>query len=656
MSIQLESLTIRAFRGIRGEERFEFGGQNSVIVGPNGSGKSTILQAIEFLLTGEISALRGSGTGNIRTKEHVPNQYADPSETAVRATFTTNSGPSFSTVREFSNRSELQGGEQSAVFQELVTAADQGLIHLSRDELLELVIATPGTRKDQIYHLMNTGGLDGRRKQLKRLAKRANNAADDGTTRYDEHLQQIRKIAGNNVVTLIDGGLELRLNALLEAVNARRQRLEGDPIRTLEEVNSFQDNIPSPVEQASNPLQRDDVQQRLATIDAWATDDIEATASTVADLREEIRTLRADEDALKMLAEQSLIKQGLDSIDDTTTACPLCKEPWAPAELEAHLKDRADRLARIDERVDRIDRLAKDARGNIESVRTAVDRVIDSLTDTDIDIDLTPLRSYQDALTVLVEALSGDLSTDVQAIDLEELNLPAAAREDAVATVGTLQEAAAALPDQSMIEKMWSQLQTLDEAYHGSQRAVRERRQYARAAAELETTHKTFIKARDTVLGETFETISDRFAAFYEAVNPDESAFDPTISQTDTGVNFAVDFYETGDHPPHAMHSEGHQDLMGVCLFLALATELSPLNRLPVLLDDVVMSVDASHRAQFATVLAGELSDHFQLLVTTHDNRWAQELVDAGVAREQSVIRFTDWAPDRGPEITAGLK
>lgn len=112
-------------------------------------------------MTGQVSALRGSGTGGIRTNEHVPNQYANPDETAVQATFTTENGKSFRAVREFSNRSQLQADDRPAAFQEFVTAAEQGLIHLSRDELLELVIATPGNRKDQIYHLMNTEGVDG---------------------------------------------------------------------------------------------------------------------------------------------------------------------------------------------------------------------------------------------------------------------------------------------------------------------------------------------------------------------------------------------------------------------------------------------------------------------------------------------------------------
>lgn len=655
MNIQLDSLTVRSFRGIRDEKRFEFDGDNTIILGPNGSGKSTILQSIEFLLSGQVSALRGSGTGGIRANEHVPNQYANPDETAVRATFTTGNGESLRAIREFSNRSRLQADDRPTAFQELVIAAEQGLIHLSRDELLELIVATPGNRKDQIYHLMNTEGLDGRRKQLKRLARQTSNEADDRTTRYQEHLQQLREVAGDKMVTHIDEEPELRPDSLLKAVNARRERLGGTPIETLDAVNSFQDGLTPPVDQASNPLQRDTVQQQLKTIKTWADEDVDSTESTLADLREELRALQADEDALDMLAEQGLVRQGLNIINEATTACPLCKEPWEATELETHLKNRADRLARIDERIDRIDQLASNARNDIESMRVTTDRLINALADANLDVDITPLARYRDSLATIIKSLSEDLTTDPQTVNFEKLELPMASRDDAVATVSSLQEAAAALPDQSMIETLWSQLQTLNQAYQGTQRAAVERRQYVRAASELETAHEKFLEARDDVLGETFEMISDRFAAFYEAVNPDESAFNPKISQTDTGIDFSVDFYNTGEHPPHAMHSEGHQDLMGVCLFLALATELSPLDRLPVLLDDIVMSVDESHRSQFATVLYDELSKHFQLIVTTHDSRWAKQLVDIGVARKENVIQFTDWEPDQGPTIMSGF-
>jgi len=62
-----------------------------------------------------------------------------------------------------------------------------------------------------------------------------------------------------------------------------------------------------------------------------------------------------------------------------------------------------------------------------------------------------------------------------------------------------------------------------------------------------------------------------------------------------------VNFYDRGLFPPAAFHSEGHQDGMGVCLYLALMKRLFGKRITFALLDDVVMSVDAGHRYQSAS-------------------------------------------------------
>ena len=57
-------------------------------------------------------------------------------------------------------------------------------------------------------------------------------------------------------------------------------------------------------------------------------------------------------------------------------------------------------------------------------------------------------------------------------------------------------------------------------------------------------------------------------------------------------LNLEVGFYGRGTFPPHAFHSEGHQDSMGLCLYLALAERLTEGLIDLIILDDVVMSVD----------------------------------------------------------------
>ena len=70
-------------------------------------------------------------------------------------------------------------------------------------------------------------------------------------------------------------------------------------------------------------------------------------------------------------------------------------------------------------------------------------------------------------------------------------------------------------------------------------------------------------------------------------------------------LDFKVDFYGIGMFPPAAYHSEGHQDGMGVCLYLALMKQILAEDFRFAVLDDVVMSVDGNHRRQFCQTAQG---------------------------------------------------
>jgi len=85
---------------------------------------------------------------------------------------------------------------------------------------------------------------------------------------------------------------------------------------------------------------------------------------------------------------------------------------------------------------------------------------------------------------------------------------------------------------------------------------------------------------------------------------------------------------------------------MGLCLFLALAERLGRHAFDLIILDDVVMSVDADHRRHVAQLLASEFPSK-QLIITTHDRTWAYQLKTSGAGRRQ--IEFYDWDLETGP-------
>lgn len=162
--------------------------------------------------------------------------------------------------------------------------------------------------------------------------------------------------------------------------------------------------------------------------------------------------------------------------------------------------------------------------------------------------------------------------------------------------------------------------------------------------------HEAFGRARDVALAELYDEIKDRFVGLYAELHEHEPAFDAELRPSGPGLEFKVDFLGRGVHPPHALHSEGHQDSMGICLYLALAERLTAGTIDLIMLDDVMMSVDVDHRRALAKLLATRFP-HRQLVITTHDRTWANQLRTEGVVVAKCSLHFSDWDVESGPRV-----
>ena len=104
--------------------------------------------------------------------------------------------------------------------------------------------------------------------------------------------------------------------------------------------------------------------------------------------------------------------------------------------------------------------------------------------------------------------------------------------------------------------------------------------------------------------------------------------------------------------PPGAYHSEGHQDGMGVCLYLALMKRLLGDQFSFAVLDDVVMSVDSQHRKEFCNLLKQQFPNT-QFVITTHDQLWAQQMISSGLVKRKNTMSFYGWTIETGPIAAA---
>jgi tetratricopeptide (TPR) repeat protein len=220
---------------------------------------------------------------------------------------------------------------------------------------------------------------------------------------------------------------------------------------------------------------------------------------------------------------------------------------------------------------------------------------------------------------------------------------------EAETEVRSLEAQAQALPELSKLQEAWDQISQASKSVKNLDKARIEVNVERRVSDALRRASSHFITARDSILQDTYDAVADRMGDLYRQIHAsDESNFGAYMAPTRAGLKLSVEFRNKGQFPPSALHSEGHQDSMGLCFFLALTEYLAGADLPVVVLDDVVMSVDYNHRRGVAQVLAKEVGGR-QLIITTHDRVWWRQLRTLGVVSRANSFEFTGWSLEEGP-------
>ncbi|UPK20636.1 hypothetical protein [Bradyrhizobium sp. 131] len=146
-----------------------------------------------------------------------------------------------------------------------------------------------------------------------------------------------------------------------------------------------------------------------------------------------------------------------------------------------------------------------------------------------------------------------------------------------------------------------------------------------------------------------YDKVQKDFTEYYSFINRDDEAnFEGKLSASFGKLAFDVDFYGRDRFPPGAYHSEGHQDGMGLCLYLALVKHTLGDGFTLAVLDDVLMSVDAGHRREVCALLKQKFPNT-QFVLTTHDGVWLKFMQSEKLV--QSTLSFGGWTVDSGPQV-----
>ena len=441
-------------------------------------------------------------------------------------------------------------------------------------------------------------------------------------------------------------------DVVLEVVNQNRVVLGGNPISTFHSSKLKTELSPPTVIPAEHSVNVTLLEKDIQNLTGVMSPENQARVSKRdEELRSLIETIRSDPKLLHSLSQVELTKLGMTLIDETGS-CPLCDTPWLPGKLLEHLEQKLSAAQVAAQYQERITKLSEAIIGSVDATIPSLQKVIATAELADLTDALPVLGSWLDDLQKLSSALAAPVGKYPDPhFDSNQVQQMVAPPNISATLAGVRSAIKVKYPETTPEQTAWDTLTRLEENLK-----VLEGAELTREQAELDQKRASlllecFQRSRDTVLGKLYDDIRDRFVELYRQLHgPDENGFAARIEPEGAGLAFEVEFYERGKHPPHALHSEGHQDSMGLCLYLALAERLSAGLIELIILDDVVMSVDTDHRRDLCRLLSEFFPDR-QFLITTHDRAWANQLKSEGIVGIRETLQFRNWSIDNGPEV-----
>lgn len=653
--MKIKNLAIRSIRGIVDIE-LEFDGKNTVIYGTNGTGKSAVVDSIDFLLTGQISRLTGSGTSGITLGKHGKHVDAtDLSACYVEGVIMIDGQTAPINIKRYLNdpNNLIADDKHRALIEPVLEVAKKHQFLLTRREILKFITADGGSRSIEIQKLLKLDEIGLTRRSLVQVVNKLN----ANKTNEERNLANLRTEL-HTILGMTPANSE---EALVE-INKYRAVLEVAPLTDLD-PEKF---LPNGQETSQKATPKMPTQGEILKIITGLQPQLsQANTDPYKDksdkLIEAINDLKKLGKNISVINTVDLLNQGLRVIhshidqDDSQDQCPLCLTEIDPKDLETSITQRLDLAKDINEKYTNVKEYKRAISLFINQLAAAIGTLATSL-------QVSALKQQKENLDTLVthlELLDQVLKKEVPYL-LEESTLKS--------QLDAIFEPLLALDFTALTEQVKTHVQsgtTKEDAISilaKTQEKVREINRRKKAVKLAKANHQRavdllaqFEVAQNEVIDELYASIKDRFVELYRDLHTnDESLFEADLQQDGASVSLSVDFYGRGQHPPHALHSEGHQDSMGVCLFLALNEKVSEGKVQTIVLDDVVTSVDTEHRKELCRMLKSKFPQT-QLIITTHDTTWAQQMKTHGVVDKKNLIKFYGWEVDSGPKHASPL-
>jgi len=596
--MRLERIDLSWFRGAADPVALEVSGRSVVVYGENGSGKSSFVDAIEYVLRdGRVGHLSHEYSGK-RQEKALPNTHK-PKDRTCELRIGLQDKSEVKVQIQPDGRAETSGQGATSI-----KGWDYRRTVLRQHEVAEFIHGSKTEKFSALLPLLGLRSLELIADNLRDLAKTLDDEAQVTTNTSLLGGLAAQRTAAFGAAT--DQEITNRVRSLHSTYRPDRSTTV-DPLARCKELTTT----------IQGRLDTSTADQRLHV----ALQDLGAVSFS-----DSITAVREANDKLARETE-SLVRERVDVLNSARTyterlgteeqvSCPACGREIGVGDFRAHVENEHVRLQGIV--------------GTTAGRAAALNMLVQSVNTLRAALGKPDLKPWRESVALGSHATHLEVAESFDAValraDCTEERLRSIERE-LVPLVTEAKAASVNAPPE--VKQLASDKQYVEAA--GAQFAANATRVIHNRAQSLVTFINTLERGvREEILARTktvIDTISADVRAMWAILHPDDPIEGIGLyvpRDGDRAIEIGLKFYGVEQESPRLTLSEGYRNGLGLCIFLAMAKREAKSDR-PVLLDDVVVSLDRNHRGMVVDLLDKEFGGR-QVILFTHDRDWYTEL------------------------------
>ena len=596
--MRFESIELAWFRGAANPVSLEPNRKSMVVYGENGSGKSSFVDAVEYAVNnGRIEHLRNEYSGSKQVKA-IPNTHRPKgSRTTLTFKFVDNSTLNI----DFNpNGSSKSSGSQTIA----VRGWQYRQTVLRQNEVSEFIHDTKGGKYSALLPLFGLHKLEIAAENLRKLAKSVENEAELNEKRF-----RIKQV-GDQRQHLFGTKNYSHIVGVIDTLYTQYCKDASTGSDSLSRCNELEVAIGNQIKGYSADNQKHFFLREVA--ESRLQDYVQAVRASSVDLAKSMDPQIAEKLAVLRSAGNFVDSiKGIEVVD-----CPACGQTIAVDEFREHVRAESERLQEIN--------------SIYGAYKATIGTLCTTLGSLKANLDKPNLKGWRDGLhdADLLRGLKhlGQIDSNVLRESCTENDLSAIENKLYPIVAAAERDSKDAPPD---VQKLTTDGKLLGVAKsvvasRDSEKEVKEGEALVALINFLEQGVRSEIREQSQ---RVIDSISKDIESMWEILHPDEKIDSVRLSlppTTDKAIDVVLKFHGVEQDSPRLTLSEGYRNSLGLCIFLAMAKQVGGFDR-PLILDDVVVSLDRGHRGMVQSLLEKEFSDR-QVIIFTHDREWYTEL------------------------------